>query len=70
MGMVVEATYEDGVLKPERPLPLGEHEKVQITVHTAVNRVRATAGLLGWKEDAETVERIALAPKLGIEERP
>jgi predicted DNA-binding antitoxin AbrB/MazE fold protein len=70
MGMVVEATYEDGVLKPERPLPLGEHEKVQITVHTAVSRVRATAGMLGWKGDAETVERIALAPEFGIEECP
>ncbi len=70
MAIVVEATYEDGVLKPERPLPLNEHEKVQITVETAVNRVRATAGLLGWKGDAETVERIVLDPEFGIEECP
>ena len=70
MAIVVEATYENGVLKPERPLPLGEHEKVQITVHTAVSRVRATAGLLGWKGDAETVERIALDPEFGSEECP
>jgi len=70
MAIVVEAIYENGVLKPERPLPLGEHEKVQITVHTAVSRVRATAGLLGWKGDAETVERIALDPEFGIEECP
>ena len=59
MAIVVEATYENGVLKPERPLPLAEHEKVQITVHTAVSRVRATAGLLGWKGDAETVEHVS-----------
>ena len=70
MGMVVEATYEDGVLKPAQPLPLGEHEKVQIAVHTAVSRVRATAGLLGWKGDAETIEHIALDPEFGIEECP
>jgi len=70
MSMVVEATYENGVLKPDRPLPLAEHEKVQITVHTAVSRVRATAGLLGWKGDAETVERIALDSEFGVEECP
>ena len=70
MAIVVEATYENGVLKPERPLPLGEHEKVQITVHTALSRVRATAGLLGWKGDAETVERVALDPEFGLEECP
>ena len=70
MSMVVDATYENGVLKPDRPLPLAEHEKVQVTVHTAVSRVRATFGLLGWKGDAETVQRIALDPEFSIEECP
>ena len=70
MAIVVEATYENGVLKPERPLPLGEHERVQITVDAAVNPVMATAGLLGWKGDAETVERVAMDPEFGIEECP
>ena len=35
MELSIEATYEDGVLKPAHPLPLGEHEKVQITVRPA-----------------------------------
>lgn len=70
MAIVVEATYENGVLRPAQPLPLAEHEQVQITVDTALSRVRATAGLLGWKGDAETVERIALDPEFGIEECP
>jgi len=70
MAIVVEAIYENGVLKPAQPLPLAEHEKVQVTVDTALSRVRATAGLLGWKGDAETVERIALDPEFGIEECP
>ncbi len=70
MAIVVDAIYENGVLKPAEPLPLAEHEKVQITVNTALSRVRATAGLLGWKGDAETVERIALDPEFGLEECP
>jgi len=70
MAIVVEAIYENGVLKPAQPLPLAEHEKVEITVNTALSRVRATYGLLGWKGDAETIERIALDPEFGIEECP
>jgi len=70
VAIVVEAVYENGVLKPTQALPLAEHEKVEITVNTALSRVRATYGLLGWKGDAETVERIALDPEFGIEESP
>ena len=47
MAITVEAVYENGVLKPAKPLPLQEHEKVQVTVKRAVSRVRQTAGLIG-----------------------
>jgi hypothetical protein len=62
------------VLKPAEPLPLAEHEKVRVTItedaQWRVSRVRATAGLLGWKGDAETIEQIALDPEFGIWESP
>jgi hypothetical protein len=32
MSIVIDATYEDGVLKPAQPLPLAEREKVRVTV--------------------------------------
>jgi predicted DNA-binding antitoxin AbrB/MazE fold protein len=48
MAITVEAVYENGVLKPAQPLPLQEHEKVQVTVKRASSRVRQTAGLIGW----------------------
>ena len=70
MAIVVEATYENGVLKPAEPLPLDEHQKVQITVHTGAGRVKSTTGLVGWKGDADTVERIALEPEFGTDECP
>lgn len=74
MTITIEATYENGVLKPAEPLPLKEHEKVRITVEEdsawRAGRVRATAGLLEWKGDAETIERMALDPEFGIEEAP
>lgn len=38
--MLVDATYEGGVLKPDRPLPLSEHQRVRISVASAIPRRR------------------------------
>lgn len=59
--LVVEATYENGVLKPSQPLPLEENERVRITIESATNLVRATAGLFPCR-DAKLIEHIALDP--------
>jgi hypothetical protein len=32
MTITVEAVYENGVLKPAQPLPLAEHERLEIVV--------------------------------------
>jgi predicted DNA-binding antitoxin AbrB/MazE fold protein len=32
MAIIVEAVYEHGVLKPEKPLPFQEHQKVKVIV--------------------------------------
>jgi predicted DNA-binding antitoxin AbrB/MazE fold protein len=61
MSITVEAVYENGVLRPSQPLPMKEHEKVQITIHTAASRVQATAGMIPCS-DSKLIERIALAP--------
>ena len=34
MTITIDATYEDGVLKPSQPLPLSEHAQVRITVES------------------------------------
>jgi predicted DNA-binding antitoxin AbrB/MazE fold protein len=60
----VEAVYERGMLIPTGPLPLSEHEKVHITVHTGISRVRQTAGLMGWTGSAELAEKFATDPEL------
>jgi predicted DNA-binding antitoxin AbrB/MazE fold protein len=35
MTITVDATYEDGVLKPAQPLPLSEHAQVRVTVEAS-----------------------------------
>ena len=66
MTVTVEAVYEDGVIKPTRPLPFREHEKVQITilqessaVQEALDAVQRSYGLIGWTGDPEVVRRVA-----------
>ena len=77
--ITVEATYENGVLKPAQPLPLKEHEKVQITVQPASEIapvdleeakriVGRSYGIIGWTGDPEIVRRIALDPEFDPQE--
>ena len=68
MPITVEAVYENGVLKPVQPLPLKEHEKVQITVKPGVSRVRQSAGLMGWTGSQEDADFVALSPELDPQE--
>jgi predicted DNA-binding antitoxin AbrB/MazE fold protein len=70
MALTVEATYENGVLKPAEPLPLREHERVRITIRPATNWVQETRGICGWKGSAEEAERFATDPELDFPPPP
>jgi predicted DNA-binding antitoxin AbrB/MazE fold protein len=54
MAITIEAIYENGVLKPAQPLPLREHEKVRVSIHTpadvqrAPEAVRGGYGMIQW----------------------
>lgn len=65
MTLEVTAVYEDGVLKPESPLPLKEHERVTVQVIPAERWSQRSAGLLKWTGDLETLRRIAEDPICG-----
>jgi predicted DNA-binding antitoxin AbrB/MazE fold protein len=62
MSLTVEATYENGMLKPAHPLPLKEHEQVRITIQQADSPLLRAYGIMGWAGDAATLEQIALDP--------
>lgn len=59
MTITVDATYENGALKLEHPLPLKEHERVRVMVQSALSLAQQTAGLIGWIGNAESFERIS-----------
>ncbi|MDA1049535.1 MAG: antitoxin family protein [Planctomycetota bacterium] len=76
MSHVVDATYENGVLKLVRPLPLKDQEKVRVTVESladvsaGLDAVRRTHGIVPWSGDADTLERMALDPEFDVMESP
>ena len=70
MSITLEAIYENGTLKLSAPLPLKEHEKVQVTVEAGPTWAERTAGMLKWTGDPEHLHRIAIDPEFGILESP
>jgi predicted DNA-binding antitoxin AbrB/MazE fold protein len=65
MPIVVEAVYEDGVLKPDSPLPLNQHEKVRVTVEPQTGN-QFTRAIIPCS-DAKLIEQIALDKDLEYE---
>ena len=70
MTITVDAIYENGMLKPVKPLPLEEHEKVTLNIYPAISLAKHTAGMVPWTGDVETLERLARDPEFGILESP
>ena len=64
MPLTVEATCEKGTLKLSQPLPLKEHEKVQVTVHIGPTWAERTAGMMGWTGSTDEADDFAMSPEL------
>lgn len=64
MNLTVQAVYENGVLKPEKPLPLKEHERVQVTIEACRSPLLEAYGIMGFKGTAEEADYFALDPEL------
>jgi predicted DNA-binding antitoxin AbrB/MazE fold protein len=60
----VEATYENGVLKLDKPLPLKDNERVHVAVFAGPSRVRQTAGLMPWKGSVEDLDYLINDPDI------
>jgi len=64
MTIDVDAVYEDGVLKPERPLALKDKAKVHVTIETRAEEAPAKDDddPTGWKAAEELIGFINDAP--------
>lgn len=66
MILSFDAVYEGGVLRPEAPLPLREHQRVRATLESDS---QSADGSTGWRvlipcQDAALIEQAALDPDL------
>ena len=68
MSIEVEAVYEDGMLKPDQPLPLENRQRVTVVVQEQLSVARRNYGIIGWTGDPATVRRAALEPEYGVME--
>jgi predicted DNA-binding antitoxin AbrB/MazE fold protein len=66
MTLTIEAVYENGVLKPTQPMPLKEHDRVQVTVQVNQSVAQESVGMLRWRGDWETLRQLADDDEFGI----
>jgi predicted DNA-binding antitoxin AbrB/MazE fold protein len=70
MAIVVEAIYENGVLKLSEPLRFKEHEKVTVTVQAVRSPLVDGYGIMGFTGGPEEGDYYALDPELGYPPPP
>jgi predicted DNA-binding antitoxin AbrB/MazE fold protein len=63
MSHQVEATYENGVLKLDQPLPLRDGQRVQVTVVAQPSRAARSAGLVKWTGSLEDLDYLTMSPE-------
>jgi predicted DNA-binding antitoxin AbrB/MazE fold protein len=69
MFLEVEATYEDGVLKLDQPLPLQKNDRVVVSIKPLVSRVEQTFGIVRWTGNLEGLEYLARDPENSVWEQ-
>ena len=70
MALIVNAVYENGVLRPTAPLPLEEHQTVRVTIESELSWADRTAGILRWTGAPEDLRRVAEDDEFSILESP
>jgi predicted DNA-binding antitoxin AbrB/MazE fold protein len=70
MSFAADATYSDGMLRLDRPLPLKDGERVAVEIKPKISRIRQAIGLLKWTGDPEVLRKIAEDDEFGLLESP
>jgi predicted DNA-binding antitoxin AbrB/MazE fold protein len=63
MKIAIDATYENGVLKPDQPLALSEKERVRVIIHAGPSRASQSAGLIKWTGSIEDLDYLIESPE-------
>lgn len=64
MSITIKASYQNGVLQPDQPLPFDENEMVTVVITRAGSRIRDAAARLGIIAAPELIRLVAEDPQL------
>ncbi len=70
MAVTVEAVYENGVLKPNEPLPWKEGSRVRVVVSNLESPLLKAYGMMGWKGTSDELDRLLAEIELDEDEVP
>ncbi|HET6573299.1 MAG TPA: antitoxin family protein [Fimbriiglobus sp.] len=70
MAIIVEAVYENGVLRPSEPLPWNDGERVRVAVSSLDSPILKAYGIMGWKGTSEELDRLLAEIELDEEDVP
>jgi predicted DNA-binding antitoxin AbrB/MazE fold protein len=56
MAMTIDATYENGVLHPDQPLPFNEKQRIRLTIHEPIVAAKSGYGLIQWTGSVEDLD--------------
>ena len=68
MAIVVEAVYENGVLKPSEPLPWKDGARVRLAISSPDSPILRAYGIMGFTGSAAEADYFALDPELDPQE--
>jgi predicted DNA-binding antitoxin AbrB/MazE fold protein len=66
MSITFDAVYENGVLRPVKPLPLKESQMVHVTIDSEISCADRTAGILKWTGDPDVLRQLAEGDEFGV----
>jgi predicted DNA-binding antitoxin AbrB/MazE fold protein len=58
MSLEIEATFENGVLKPDQQLPLQNGQRGKLTLHAPGGRAKGSAGIFRWQGDRKDLDHL------------
>ena len=70
MSFEIEATYENGVLKPDRPLPFGERERVVVSITRNTDPVADCYGCIPAPIDLDALDYLTNSPENSPDNKP
>ena len=66
MGLELEATYEHGILRLSREVPLQDGQKVRIIIHPDGGAAHRLSGLIPWSGNQEELSNYLHDPDEGV----